>query len=233
MAAKKKPSRKKSPSKKKATAKKATAKKATAKKATAKKATAKKATAKKATAKKATRKRAATKRAAVKKTAPSKTTVAIKEDPRIDRLKTLIKLIEKSDLCELAYEDGDIRVNLKQGQVMTALAGAAPTIVSPLTGSAAPVTNTAVDAVANENADDLHIVSSPFVGTFYTSPAPDAAPYTGVGQTVNKGQTVCIVEAMKLMNEIESEVGGLVVEILAENAQAVQYGDPLFKIKVS
>ena len=90
-----------------------------------------------------------------------------------------------------------------------------------------------VEGVATENDDSLHVVSSPFVGTYYASPSPDASAYTGMGQTVAQGQTVCIVEAMKLMNEIESEVSGVVVEILVENGQGVQYGDPLFRIKVS
>jgi acetyl-CoA carboxylase biotin carboxyl carrier protein len=75
-------------------------------------------------------------------------------------------------------------------------------------------------------------VTSPFVGTFYRSPSPDTSPFVDVGTRIKKGQVLCIVEAMKLMNEIESEIEGSIVQILVENGQAVEYGEPLFKIKV-
>ena len=173
-------------------------------------------------------KKKVTKRAAPKAVnASSKKRASTIEDPRIDRLKILIKLLEKSTLGELSYADSDIRVSLRQGG--TTFMSTDPIVSN--TG-ATNVGASTVDGVANENTDDLHLICSPFVGTFYTAPSPDSEAYTGIGQTVSKGQTVCIVEAMKLMNEIEAEVGGIVVEVLAENAQGVQYGDPLFKIKV-
>ena len=78
---------------------------------------------------------------------------------------------------------------------------------------------------------NVSYITSPFVGTFYRSPGPDAAPFVDVGTRVKKGQVLCIVEAMKLMNEIESEIEGAVVQVLVENGQPVEYGEPLFKIK--
>jgi len=80
--------------------------------------------------------------------------------------------------------------------------------------------------------DKSHVVTSPFVGTFYRSPSPETSPFVDVGTRIKKGQVLCIVEAMKLMNEIESEIEGSIVQILVENGQAVEYGEPLFKIKV-
>jgi acetyl-CoA carboxylase biotin carboxyl carrier protein len=98
----------------------------------------------------------------------------------------------------------------------------APSAVSPST-TASPSGTAAGD-------DKLHVVTSPFVGTFYRSPSPDADPYVREGQKVDKGQVLCIVEAMKLMNEIEADVGGTIVDVLVENGKTVEYGQPLFKI---
>ena len=91
-----------------------------------------------------------------------------------------------------------------------------------------PESNGAVGASVDAN---VHVVRSPFVGTFYASPSPGAEKFTDVGKAMRRGQTLCIIEAMKLMNEIESEVDGVVLEMLAENGKPVQYGDALFKIK--
>ncbi|MBX5436310.1 MAG: acetyl-CoA carboxylase biotin carboxyl carrier protein [Alicyclobacillaceae bacterium] len=103
----------------------------------------------------------------------------------------------------------------------------APTAV-PGTGTEAPVSTAEPDAV---DSAQIHIVRSPMVGTFYRAPAPDAPPFVEVGSRVDGKTVVCIVEAMKLMNEIEAEVSGEIVEILAENGQLVEYGQPLFKIR--
>ncbi|MBK8014350.1 MAG: acetyl-CoA carboxylase biotin carboxyl carrier protein [Deltaproteobacteria bacterium] len=97
-------------------------------------------------------------------------------------------------------------------------------VPTPATGSIAP------SPVANAAKDDAHVVRSPFVGTFYRSPSPSDPPFVEVGQRVSRGQTLCIVEAMKLMNEIEAEVEGIVLEIVAENSKPVQYGEALFRI---
>jgi acetyl-CoA carboxylase biotin carboxyl carrier protein len=184
----------------------------------------KKVTKKKILAKKTTKKKASKKAGSKAKIVRTKAVEA--KDPRIDRLKTLITLIEKSKLNELCYEDSDIRVSLRQGGALVASAENAAV-------ATAPATESSPSSTSDENDSDHHVICSPFVGTFYTAPSPDSEAYTGMGQTVNQGQTVCIVEAMKLMNEIEAEVSGTVVEVFAENGQGVQYGEPLFKIKVS
>ena len=139
-------------------------------------------------------------------------------DPsRMDRLKAMFDILEGSSLDELSYEDGDIRVKLSRpGQP------APPMVVA----SAAPPS----PAPPLVQADEPHVINSPFVGTFYRAKSPSAKPFTDAGASVRRGQTLCIVEAMKLMNEIESEIDGQISEILVENGATVQYGDPLFEI---
>ena len=203
---------------------------ASKKRTTRKKATSKK----KVTKKKVIAKKAAKKTATKKKATPSRSKATSDEDPRIERLKTLLKLMDKSNLGELSYEDSDIRVSLKQAGAVAAVStvAAAPVAAAP---AAVAATSEAVSTASAtvEESDDTHVICSPFVGTFYIAPSPDSDSFTGVGQAVSEGQTVCIIEAMKLMNEIEAEVGGVVTEVLVENGQGVQYGEPLFKVKVS
>lgn len=194
---------------------------------------------KKTTSKKkvVSKKRVVKKKAASARAKTSTTKSAPAKDARVERLKTLISLFEKSELGELSYEDSDVRVTLRGKSAGIAPAEYSTTVASPVVPPATSVATAAsqqsVDADSTSDTDDSHhVICSPFVGTFYTAPSPDAEPYTKVGQTVSQGQTVCIVEAMKLMNEIEAEASGTVLEILAENGQGVQYGDPLFKIKV-
>ena len=185
--------------------------------------------------KKVVAKKKVVKKAATSKTRTRATKPSAAADARVNRLKTLISLFEKSELGELSYEDSDVRVTLRGKS--TAIA--TNDYISPVVASApvsADVTATGNQSAATSeesDSDDSHqVICSPFVGTFYTAPSPDAEPYTKVGEAVSLGQTVCIVEAMKLMNEIEAEIAGTVVKILAENGQGVQYGDPLFQIKV-
>jgi acetyl-CoA carboxylase biotin carboxyl carrier protein len=169
-------------------------------------------------------------------------------DPRIARLKEIVQILEGSSLAELKYEDQDIAIELSRhaSTAAPAIAAPPPVVVSapavqpaavsatPPPAAAAPVLAAAPAAAAAPKEDpDLHIVRSPFVGTFYMAPSPEAEAFTEVGKRVRRGQTLCIIEAMKLMNEIESEVDGTVVEIPPENGKAVQYGDALFKIRVS
>jgi acetyl-CoA carboxylase biotin carboxyl carrier protein len=165
-------------------------------------------------------------------------------DPGITKLREIVRILEASTLQELKYEDGDIAV-----AVCRQPAGGAPVLVAHPPGPAiALATSTAQPAPrapegglpkeeTREDAEavsarEVHVMRSPFIGTFYSAPSPDAEPFTGIGKPVRRGQTLCIIEAMKLMNEIESEVDGTVLEILAENGKAVQYGDALFKIKL-
>jgi len=145
------------------------------------------------------------------------------------KLKTLIELVESSGIAELEIQEGEERVRITR----TVAAGSAPTVV-PVTLPA--VTAPAVGAVAmapapSEPAEpEGHQVKSPMVGTFYRSASPGAKPFVEVGDSVEVGDTLCIIEAMKLMNEIESDKSGVVKQVLAENGQPVEFGQPLVVI---
>jgi acetyl-CoA carboxylase biotin carboxyl carrier protein len=147
-------------------------------------------------------------------------------------IRELAKVVSQYQLSELALEIGGGRVRLRRGG-----AGAAPAAAAPVAAAAAPVPAAApaapaAPAPAPAAPTDVVEITSPFVGTFYRAPNPDASPYVEVGARVRKGQVLCIVEAMKLMNEIESEVDGTVLEVLAQNGRPVEYGEPLFTVKV-
>ncbi len=149
-------------------------------------------------------------------------------------LKVLIKMITDTDITEFEMDNAEEKIIIKRGsktEYVTVAAPAAYTAPQPApapaaapSAAAAPVASTA----AEETGDT---VNSPIVGTFYRAPAPDAAPYVEVGQVVEKGQVLCIVEAMKLMNEIEAECRCKIVKICKENAQPVEFGDALFVIQ--
>ena len=147
----------------------------------------------------------------------------------LDRIEALLKLLSEHDVSEFSYKDGDqtIRLRLGQPEVQVVSAAAAPIAAAP-----APVAAPAAAAAPAAPADDGGIaIDSPMVGTFYRAPAPDKPNYVDVGSKVAKGDTLCIVEAMKLMNEIEAEVAGTLTEILVENGQPVQFGQALFRIR--
>ncbi len=158
-------------------------------------------------------------------------------DPKLEKLSKLVKILEESTLIELSYEDEDMSVGLKRQSDQTA----APTVhvvpqaLSAQGGTTQNANGAAPTGGAPEETEDsgLFILRSPFVGTFYRAPSPDTPVFADVGQRVTEGQALCIVEAMKLMNEIQSEVDGEIAAILVENGSAVQYGDPLFKIATS
>jgi acetyl-CoA carboxylase biotin carboxyl carrier protein len=140
------------------------------------------------------------------------------------KLKKLIDLVQESGIAELEITEGEEKVKIvKGGVVVTApAAAAAPALDARPAPSAAP-------APASEpEAAEGHVVKAPMVGTFYRSPSPDAKPFVEVGQAVKEGDTICIIEAMKLMNEIEADASGTVKAILVENGQPVEYGQPLF-----
>jgi acetyl-CoA carboxylase biotin carboxyl carrier protein len=151
----------------------------------------------------------------------------------------LAELMRAYELIELEVERDGLRVVLRRGverpPVATpTLAPAAPppTTPQPVAAAPAPAPAAAPPTPRAETSDgNISYITSPFVGTFYRSPGPDSAPFVDVGTHVKKGQVLCIVEAMKLMNEIESEVEGTIVQLLVENGQPVEYGEPLFKIK--
>lgn len=145
----------------------------------------------------------------------------------LDQLRDLIRLLDESNLTEIEVEHDDNRIRVRRDPAP--LAGAAAS------GSVAPAQAGSVPQSATSAAedDDGDYVTSPFVGTFYRSPSPDGDPFVDVGDSIALGQVLCIVEAMKLMNEIEAEVAGTIVEILAENGKPVEYGDRLFRIETS
>ena len=148
------------------------------------------------------------------------------------KLKTLIDLVSESGISELEVTEGEGKVRIVKNvppvyvQAPTAQYATqpgAPAAIGGLPEAAAP-------AAPAPAAPQGHVVTSPMVGTFYRSPSPGADPFVQVGDTVKEGQTLCIIEAMKLLNEIESDVAGVVKEILVDNGQAVEYGQPLFVI---
>lgn len=144
------------------------------------------------------------------------------------KLKTLIDLVAESSISELEITEGEGRVRIVKNAAPV-YAAAAPTVqyaAAPAAG--APVAAGAAPAAAA--APQGHTVTSPMVGTFYRSPSPGADAFVQVGDTVKEGQTICIIEAMKLLNEIEADKSGVIKEVLVENGQAVEYGQPLFVI---
>jgi len=146
------------------------------------------------------------------------------------KLKTLIDLVADSGIAELEVTEGEDRVRIAKFSPGPAAPAAAATTVSvPTIPAIAANGTTAVPAAVLE--PEGHVVKSPMVGTFYRSPSPGAASFIELGQAVKPGDTLCIIEAMKLLNEVEAEVGGTVKQILVENGQPVEYGQPLFIIE--
>lgn len=151
----------------------------------------------------------------------------------IKDIKAIYKFLKETDIIELEIEGEKGKVRLKRGGVLYREApgdvverGAVP--------APSPVPEVAKkDEAPKALASNIKVMTSPMVGTFYRSPSPEAQAFVEVGSVVKNSQTLCIIEAMKLMNEVESEVGGKVVAILVENGQPVEYGEPLFHIEVS
>ena len=152
------------------------------------------------------------------------------------KLKKLIDLVQESGIAELEITEGEEKVKIVKGggiSVVPVAAAAAPPAMSAaeLPRAAPPPAAAAAPAAAEPAAgQEGHVVKAPMVGTFYRTPSPDAKAFVEVGQTVKEGQTICIIEAMKLMNEIEADASGVVKAILVENGQPVEYGQPLFII---
>jgi acetyl-CoA carboxylase biotin carboxyl carrier protein len=157
----------------------------------------------------------------------------------IQDLKQLIELLKQYQIGEFDLDRGDLKIHLKFNQQETA----APALgdlarllqTAPAAAHAAPVAAPAAAAQTPAPAADpdagLHIIKSPMVGTFYSSPSPGAAAFVSPGDHVDKGQVICIVEAMKLMNEIESDAAGEIVKCLVTNGQPVEFGQPLFAVR--
>ena len=150
----------------------------------------------------------------------------------IDRVKSVIELMREHDLNEFAIEEPDFKLTLKRGGAAPAVMMAAPSMMAPAMAPAAAPAPAAVPAAPATAADDsLTPIPSPLVGTFYRAGSPDADPFVSVGSRVNKDTVVCIIEAMKVMNEIKAETSGVIKKILVENATAVQFGQPMFLIE--
>jgi acetyl-CoA carboxylase biotin carboxyl carrier protein len=158
--------------------------------------------------------------------------------PEIGQIEQLLRFMSEHNLEEFEYSRGDLRIRLRKptAQVMVAATRPSAEIIVPSAVSAPePESRSpeAAHAADVRGGEDLHLINSPIVGTFYASPSPGSEAFVKVGSHVDKGQTLCIVEAMKLMNEIESEISGEVLRIFAENGQPVEYGQPLFGIRPS
>jgi acetyl-CoA carboxylase biotin carboxyl carrier protein len=145
----------------------------------------------------------------------------------LDQLRDLIDILRSAKVGEFEFEDERLRVRINLG------AGLAPQVAvsSPAQAPVASAPPAPVAAAPEAQSADVAFVTSPFVGTFYRAPSPEAAVFVSVGQSITKGQTLCIVEAMKLMNEIESDVSGTLLEILVENGSNVEFGQRLFKVR--
>lgn len=145
----------------------------------------------------------------------------------VEILQQAIKIMKDNDLVELIYEQKDLKIGLKkatQAQIIQ------PNFINPVPSVAQQITSETKPEKPKVD-ENLYIVKSPMVGTFYRAPSPDSPPFVNIGDAVDQGKTLCIIEAMKIMNEIKSEVKGVVKEILVENAQAVEFNQPLFVIE--
>ncbi len=173
----------------------------------------------------------------MKRKQPSKANKSI-ANPELDQIEQLLNFMSEHNLEEFEYSRGDLRIRLRKpasGVILAhSRASSVPEIIVPGTPSPSRASESGREAASESRpTEDLHLVKSPIVGTYYGSPSPGAAAFVKVGVHVDIGQTLCIVEAMKLMNEIEADAGGEVIKIFVENGQPVEYGQPLFGIRPS
>ena len=152
----------------------------------------------------------------------------------LEQIKAIIAMMKDNDLSEFSMEQDGLKIRIKRGpegfQPTVTLPSAVPTqLAAAPVSTQAPAAASAAPAVVAPNAKHIE---SPMVGTFYRSPAPDAPPYIEVGQEVDPETVVCIIEAMKVMNEIKAEVKGVITEVMAENAKPVEFGQKLFAVRV-
>ena len=140
-------------------------------------------------------------------------------------IRSLLKLIDEFDVAEFELERDGVRLRILRGGVDSTPEPAAPA------AQEAPPVETAPAAEPVPAEENLHVFTAPMVGTYYSSPKPDADSFVQVGSTIREGDTLCIIEAMKIFNQIESDVDGQIVHILVENGQPVEFGEPLFEIR--
>lgn len=146
----------------------------------------------------------------------------------IKEIQEMIKLMQENDITEFQLERNGLKIVLKRGKAQVEVVSTiphAPAVHAPMANEATPSKE---DIKESSN---LKEIVSPMVGTFYSSPSPESAVYAQIGKQVNVGDVVCIIEAMKVMNEIKSEIAGVISEILVESGQPIEYGQPLFRVK--
>jgi acetyl-CoA carboxylase biotin carboxyl carrier protein len=148
------------------------------------------------------------------------------------KLKTLIDLVSESNISELEITeaDGKVRIVKADPSALASSGYVPPTVLSPAVAASVP-SPTAPTSVSAEAVTDHHVVKSPMVGTFYRSSSPGSKPFVEIGSVVKEGEPICIIEAMKIMNEIEADMSGTITKINCENGQAVEFGQPLFIIE--
>lgn len=154
-------------------------------------------------------------------------------------IEKLLKLVNEQDIDSFEYSQGEEKLRIirrhppSRGQVVAAPAAAPIPVAAPEVPASPPAVHPthADESQENQLPSNVTEITSPMVGTFYRAPAPDADPYIKVGDSIQVGQVLCIIEAMKLMNELQSEYSGKIVEILAKNAQPVEFGQPLFLLE--
>jgi acetyl-CoA carboxylase biotin carboxyl carrier protein len=153
-------------------------------------------------------------------------------------LKEILRILEEQDITEFELEQDGVKLRVCRSSAAAQVVVPAPSVSGLLPGAAAAAPAAApsaaaqvVAAAAAENVPDGTLIKSPIVGTFYRAPDPNSPPFASVGDHVKLGQVLCIIEAMKLMNEIEAEVAGEILKVHVENGQPVQYGDPLFTVR--
>jgi acetyl-CoA carboxylase biotin carboxyl carrier protein len=172
----------------------------------------------------------------MKRKKPSKSSPSF-ANPEIQQIEQLLQFMTEHNLEEFEYSRGDLRIRLRKPTAGVMVSGprmvAAPEIIVPGSMEAPHASSGGASAAEARSTEDLHLVKSPIVGTYYESPSPGTEAFVKVGTYIETGKVLCIVEAMKLMNEIESDVSGEVIRIFVENGQPVEYGQPLFGIRPS
>lgn len=177
-----------------------------------------------------------------KKSSASKSVTTVRNMPNaifnIDEINQLLQAVNHSNVNELKLEKGDFKITIKQGPAIPMMSMSpmpmpvAPAMpVSPAIPSAPPATTAEIPNTKEIASDNLITIKSPMIGTFYRSSGPDKPPFISVGDDIKIGQVLCIVEAMKLFNEIESEVSGTIVKVLADDSSPVEYDQPLFLVQ--
>jgi acetyl-CoA carboxylase biotin carboxyl carrier protein len=167
----------------------------------------------------------------------SESSTHLKGGPNLDMLKRLFEVLDDFQIAELEWEHGDERIRVKTGTapsepVLAPSVHATHNTTAPTSNGGHKTTTGSSPTMEAPLVTNQKQILSPFVGTFYRSPSPDGEPYAKEGQTIKKGDSLCIVEAMKLMNEIESELNGVILKVLVQNGQPVEFGEPLFLIEI-